>query len=69
MYIINSIGPKTRPWGTPVSTDAGLDSVLLTFTTWLRSIRNAIIQFSIIPLIPLSQQSTMWYSIKCFSEI
>ena len=48
MYIGNSKGPSTVPWGTPESTDAGSDIVPFTATDWVLLYRNAFIHFRVV---------------------
>ena len=45
-----STGPKTLPWGIPLLTWAGSDATPSTVTLWDLSVRNALIQFKVLPI-------------------
>ena len=52
MYIKNSSGSRTVPWGTPEVKCAGSDSKPSTITLWVRPARKLLIQFKVGPRIP-----------------
>jgi hypothetical protein len=47
VYIKNSSGSRTVPWGTPDVTGAGTDVTPSTITLWVRPARKLLIQFKV----------------------
>ena len=52
IYTTKRIGPRTLPWGMPLSTKDDIDSEPFTFTTCVQPLRKAFIQFSSLPFMP-----------------
>ena len=52
IIIMNRIGPRTVPCGTPDITEAGFDSPPFAETCWYLPVRNLCIQVPILPDIP-----------------
>ena len=67
MYRTKRSGPRTLPWVIPLSTRVGKESSPLTLTSWVRPLRNALIQFRISPLIP--HDVSLPISIECFRNV
>ena len=56
---INRSGPKTDPWGTPLTTFRNEENIPSISTVWFLPVRKLFIQFRLIPWIPKDFKTSM----------